>query len=414
MEAVTVDRQTLGLSWSVSTDSGGGGVAGYRVDVSTDMGFASFVPGWNARNVGLVISTSAAVQMFDTVYYVRVRAVDGAGNLSPFSSVLSAKVGAFMDDFETEITGALPSRWSVAMVSQTKVSIVGDVFAGSSGKSVYLADDNLGGYCQLQYGLGQKVTAFYYRANVRFRETRSSHYVLLGNGNATNLYFINAHSDATWSYYDGARYVRFVGDAKGYAANTWYQVEVRADLTTGRFSVWVDRVLVGDRIPIPGGNTSISAIRLFPTSAPAAGGMWVDNVVLTTTLPFYDNFESETVGAVPSRWAVFTSAAQTSVTVVPDATPSGGTKSAFLADDTTGGYCHLQYLMGQKVTAFYYRANVRFRETKISHCVLLGSGNATSLYFINAHSDATWRYYDVAKYVRFVGDSNGDASSAGY
>ncbi|MBL0058094.1 MAG: hypothetical protein IPP35_03040 [Elusimicrobia bacterium] len=410
----TVTQQTLGLSWSLSTDSGGGGVAGYRVDMSTDTEFASFVPGWNGRDVGLAVSTSASVQMFDTVYYVRVRAVDGAGNLSPFSSVVPVKLGAFNDDFNTEAVGISPSRWSVTMASQTNAAISGDVFAGVSGKSAYLTDDNLNGYCQLQYLSGQKINTFYYRANVRFRETRASHYVLLGNGNATSVYFINAHSDATWSFYDGAKYVRFLGDTKGYAANTWYQVEVRADLTIGRFSVWVDRVLVGDNLPIPGSNSSISGIRMLPASAPGAGGMWVDDVLLTTALPFYDDFESENVGTSPSRWGVNSSAAQTAVTVAADATSSGGAKSLSLADDNPGGYCHLQYLAGQSVTTFYYRAHVRFREANSSHYVFLGNGNATSVYFINAHSDATWSFYDGAKYVRFAGDTKGYAANTWY
>lgn len=412
--AVSMNNQVLDLSWSSSIDQGGGGVAGYRVDLSTDMGFASFVPGWNGREVGLVVATQTAVQMFDALYYTRVRAVDGAGNLSGFSSVVSAKVGPFLDDFETDPVGGPPSRWSVSQVSQTSVTITSEVFAGQSGKSAYLVDDNLNGYCHLQYLPGQQIRSFYYKANYRFRETKSPHYALLGNGNATSLYFINAHSDATWSYYDGAKYVRFAGDTKGYAANTWYQVEVLANLTAGRFSVWVDRVLLGDNLPIPGGNTAISGIRMLPTSAPGMGAMWVDDVVLTTQLPFYSDFESEMVGTAPSGWAVLSSAAQTAVTVAADATPTGGTKSVSLVDDNTSGYCQMQYVPGQQIKGFYYRATYRFRETKSSHYAVMGIGNATSLYFINAHSDGSWSYYDGAKYIRFPGDAKGYAANTWY
>ena len=50
----TGTQQALSLSWSVSTDAGGGEVAGYRVDVSSQSNFNPFIPGWENKDLGLV------------------------------------------------------------------------------------------------------------------------------------------------------------------------------------------------------------------------------------------------------------------------------------------------------------------------------------------------------------------------
>lgn len=79
--------RSLVLRWSPSTDSGGSGLTGYRVDVALDAGFAGFFDGWNDFNVGSTTTVTVSGVAPDTVYYVRVRAFDGAGNLSDFQTV---------------------------------------------------------------------------------------------------------------------------------------------------------------------------------------------------------------------------------------------------------------------------------------------------------------------------------------
>ncbi|MBL0059755.1 MAG: fibronectin type III domain-containing protein [Elusimicrobia bacterium] len=79
--------RSLVLTWPPSTDSGGSGLAGYRVGVALDAGFAGFVDGWNDLNVGSTTTVTVSGVEPDSVYYVRVRAFDGAGNLSNFRTV---------------------------------------------------------------------------------------------------------------------------------------------------------------------------------------------------------------------------------------------------------------------------------------------------------------------------------------
>lgn len=186
---ITATHQTLALSWSPSTDTGDGGGGGITVDPSTDMGFASFVPGWKNQDVGLTVSTTTMVLMVDTPCFASGRAVYVVGNVSSNSNVVSVQVGPFTDHFDTETPCHLPLRWTASMVDQANGAISGDVFAGAEGNGISLVDENSNGMCQMQYPTGQKGTGFYYRANYRFRETKSSHYALLGNGNVSNLYF---------------------------------------------------------------------------------------------------------------------------------------------------------------------------------------------------------------------------------
>ncbi len=66
------------------------GATGYRLDVSTNSSFTSYVLGYQNLDVGAVTSrnvTGLAANMF---YYYRVRAYNGNGT-SPNSNVIKAK-----------------------------------------------------------------------------------------------------------------------------------------------------------------------------------------------------------------------------------------------------------------------------------------------------------------------------------
>jgi hypothetical protein len=77
---------SLGLSWTTSTDTGGSGLARYRVDVALDAGFTTFVAGWQNRDVGVLTSATVTGLGDYTNYSVRVRAEDNASNPSGFSN----------------------------------------------------------------------------------------------------------------------------------------------------------------------------------------------------------------------------------------------------------------------------------------------------------------------------------------
>lgn len=78
---------TLDFSWTASTDDVG--VAGYRIDVSTDSAFTSYVAGYNSKDAGDTTWTSITGLQPQTSYYARVRAYDGSGNISDNSPTAS-------------------------------------------------------------------------------------------------------------------------------------------------------------------------------------------------------------------------------------------------------------------------------------------------------------------------------------
>ncbi len=87
---------TLDFSWTASTDDVG--VTGYRIDVSTDSTFTSYVAGYNSKDVGNTTWTSITGLQPQTPYYARARAYDTAGKVSGNSPTASG----------TTLSGPLP------------------------------------------------------------------------------------------------------------------------------------------------------------------------------------------------------------------------------------------------------------------------------------------------------------------
>src|SRR5437773_10116019 len=81
--ATSVTDHSFTANWNSAT-----GATSYRLDVSTNSGFSSFVAGYNDLNVGNVTSYAVAGLSPGATYYYRVRAVD-AGGTSGSSNTIS-------------------------------------------------------------------------------------------------------------------------------------------------------------------------------------------------------------------------------------------------------------------------------------------------------------------------------------
>lgn len=77
-DSVTVSTAT-GRSLTVSWSAAAGVVTGYRMDVALDAGFASQVPAYADRNLGVVLSTTVTGLSPATTYYIRVRSFNAGG-----------------------------------------------------------------------------------------------------------------------------------------------------------------------------------------------------------------------------------------------------------------------------------------------------------------------------------------------
>jgi len=66
------------------------GATGYRLDVSTNSSFTSYVLGYHNLDVGPVTSRNVTGLTANMTYYYRLRAYNGNGS-SPNSNVIKAK-----------------------------------------------------------------------------------------------------------------------------------------------------------------------------------------------------------------------------------------------------------------------------------------------------------------------------------
>jgi Fibronectin type III domain len=85
LAASAVSSSTINLSWNASTDTGGSGLAGYRVERSLNG-----TSGWAEIAQPATTSYSDTGRSASTQYFYRVRAIDAAGNLSAYSSNANA------------------------------------------------------------------------------------------------------------------------------------------------------------------------------------------------------------------------------------------------------------------------------------------------------------------------------------
>ena len=94
LAASVVSSSQINLSWSAATDTGGSGLAGYRVERCAGAGCSGFA------EIGTSTTTSYSSTGLSaaTSYSYRVRAYDGAGNNGGYSSTVSATTQAAADN----------------------------------------------------------------------------------------------------------------------------------------------------------------------------------------------------------------------------------------------------------------------------------------------------------------------------
>jgi serine protease len=90
LAASAASSSQINLSWSSSTDTGGSGLAGYKVERCSGSSCTNFA------QIATTTSTSYAASGLSasTTYRFRVRAYDGAGNNSGYSNIASATTGS--------------------------------------------------------------------------------------------------------------------------------------------------------------------------------------------------------------------------------------------------------------------------------------------------------------------------------
>lgn len=92
LSTTSVTSTTMGVSYTQGTDASG--IATNEVDLATDSGFSSIVPGYNDLDIGLTTTYTFTGLSASTTYYFRVRAKDPSGNTSDSSATGSGITSA--------------------------------------------------------------------------------------------------------------------------------------------------------------------------------------------------------------------------------------------------------------------------------------------------------------------------------
>jgi fibronectin type 3 domain-containing protein len=141
MTASPVSSSQINLSWSASTDSGGSGLAGYRIERCAGSGCGNFA------EIGVTSQTTYGDTGLaaGTVYAYRVRAYDNAGNNSGYSSTASATTQPPSDVTAPSVPGALTGV--AASPSQVNLSWSASTDSGGSGLAGYRIERCAGSGC---------------------------------------------------------------------------------------------------------------------------------------------------------------------------------------------------------------------------------------------------------------------------
>ncbi|MBI2933740.1 MAG: fibronectin type III domain-containing protein, partial [Planctomycetes bacterium] len=114
LTATAVSSSEINLSWNASTDSGGSGLAGYQVDVSS-----SSTGPWSMLTFTITTSTSNTGLPSSTTRWYRVQATDLAGNDSAFAGPVSATTQAPPDT----TAPTTPTGLTATAVSSSEINL---------------------------------------------------------------------------------------------------------------------------------------------------------------------------------------------------------------------------------------------------------------------------------------------------
>ena len=170
------------MSWTAATDNVA--VTGYRLDVSTQSSFASFIAGYSNQDLGSTTSTALGGLVPSTTYYARLRAYDAAANVSGNSATASATTLAAPDTTPPSApanlaatalsTGSITLAWTAATDNVAVTGYRLDVSTQSSFARFITGYSNQDLGSVTSTALGGLVPSTTYYARVRAYDTASN------------------------------------------------------------------------------------------------------------------------------------------------------------------------------------------------------------------------------------------------
>jgi glucose/arabinose dehydrogenase/fibronectin type 3 domain-containing protein len=140
------------LGWTASTDTGGSGLAGYRVERCAGPGCSNFTQIAQPTTNGFVDTGLSA----STTYRYQVRAVDGVGNTSGYSSIAEATTSVLPDTTPPTVPAGLTA--TANSTSQITLGWTASTDAGGSGLAGYRVERCAGTGCTTFAEIAQPTT----------------------------------------------------------------------------------------------------------------------------------------------------------------------------------------------------------------------------------------------------------------
>jgi hypothetical protein len=207
--ATNVLSTSLTTNWASSS-----GATSYRLDVSADNTFSSFVTGYNDLNVGNVLTYRVTGLACSTAYYYRVRAVSSCGTSVSSGTITTAT--AISVPVAIAATGATQSQFTANWNATTEAASYRlDVSTDNTFSSMVTGYNNLNVGNVTTYNITGLIcnTSYYYRVRAVNGCGTS------GNSNTISISTLSATAPAIGQSYQGG-YVVYIlqsGDA-GYVA----------------------------------------------------------------------------------------------------------------------------------------------------------------------------------------------------
>ncbi|MCX6122023.1 MAG: FG-GAP-like repeat-containing protein [Ignavibacteriales bacterium] len=145
------------------------GATGYRLDVATNIGFTTFVTGFNNRDIGNDTSYSITGLSANTLYYYRVRAYNTGGTSA--SSNISSVLTALYAPTATAATNVLQTSFTANWISVAGATWYGLYVATDNNYSIFFSDyneKNIGNVVTYVVTGLNAGTTYYYRVVAHF------------------------------------------------------------------------------------------------------------------------------------------------------------------------------------------------------------------------------------------------------
>jgi uncharacterized protein YcfL len=196
----------------------------------------------------------------------------------------------FSDDFNSEVTGAVPSKWTVIKPSDTDISIDGTVYFGTSGKSAKIQDNSSTEVPIINKTIASQTGRFWYEISLRLMQTNQIiGGVYIGNSSVSGGRYgienlgvsITFWSDGYIKYNDNDNDLLSWKNIQTYQADKWYTIKVLVDVPNQRFNIYIDDVLKLTDVKFRYPMTSLDQISVVSRVELPASTIWIDNVLAT-------------------------------------------------------------------------------------------------------------------------------------